>query len=116
MIQMPLRWPMIQMPLQCCVMKLEQSIHKSIEGRSVVDSNTSLASNHEIMNDLQAMHDLSSCDTVTRYYGIGKAVSLRVLRGQKHSLGWLVDYDFSPYSTIVQLYDGGYCLLVEGRT
>ncbi len=58
----------------------------AIKGRSVININASVANNDEIMEILLAMHDLSGCDTVAPFFGIGKGVALRVLRSQKRSL------------------------------
>jgi hypothetical protein len=55
----------------------------------VVDINASIVSNHEIMNDLLALHGLSGCDTVALYYGIGKSAAFRVLKDQNIPLVYL---------------------------
>ena len=57
-----------------------------IHGRAVIDINATVDQHCEIIPDLLAAHGLTGCDTVTTYFGTGKAVALRVLRAVVHSL------------------------------
>ena len=51
-----------------------------IRGVTVIDINASVNINRAIMDDLLAAHGLTGCDTVATYHGIGKGVTLKVLR------------------------------------
>ncbi|KAJ8375438.1 hypothetical protein SKAU_G00060180 [Synaphobranchus kaupii] len=46
---------------------------------------------HFCCQDLLAAHGLTGCDTVATYFGIGKAVALRVLRAGVHALSDIGD-------------------------
>uniref|UniRef100_UPI00359005F2 uncharacterized protein n=1 Tax=Myxine glutinosa TaxID=7769 RepID=UPI00359005F2 len=62
-----------------------------IHGRAVIDINATVDQHHEIIPDLLAAHGLTGCDIVATYFGIGKAVALRVLRAGVHALSYIGD-------------------------
>jgi len=62
-----------------------------IHGRAVIDINATVDQHREIIPDLLATHGLTGCDTVATYFGIGKAVALRVLRAGVHALSYIGD-------------------------
>ena len=51
----------------------------------MIDINASVDKNRTIMDDLLAAHGLTGCDTVAMYHGIGKGVTLKVLKTGKLS-------------------------------
>ena len=62
-----------------------------IRGRTVIDINASVDKTPAIMGDLLAAHDITGCDTVATYHGIGKAVTLKILRSSGFSLSKVGD-------------------------
>ena len=69
-----------------------------ITGRTVIDINESVDKNRAIMGNMLAehdltgaAHDLTGCDTVATYHGIGKGVALKVLRSETLSLSKVSD-------------------------
>lgn len=73
-----------------------------IRGRTVIDINASVDKNRTIMDDLLAAHGLTGCDTVAMYHGIGKGVTLKVLRTGKLSLSKVGDITVSVEEALVQ--------------
>ncbi len=61
----------------------------------MIDINESVDKNRAIMGDLLAEHDLTGCDTVATYRGIGKGVALKVLRSETLSLSKVGDMTLS---------------------
>ena len=62
-----------------------------IRGRAVIDINATVDLHRDIIPDLLAAHGLTGCDTVTTYFGIGKAAALRVLTSGVHRLTYVGD-------------------------
>ena len=62
-----------------------------IRNRSVIDINKTVSQNYKVLDNLLAMHGLTGCDTVAPYFGIGKAVAIKVLQKETHSLDLLGD-------------------------
>lgn len=73
-----------------------------IRGRAVIDINASVDKNRTIMDDLLAAHGLTSCDTVAMYHGIGKGVTLNILRTGKLSLSKVGDITVPVEEAVVQ--------------
>ena len=73
-----------------------------IIGRTVIDINESVDKNRTIMGDLLAAHDLTGCDTVATYHGIGKGVAVKVLRSETLSLSNLGDMTLSVDEALEQ--------------
>ena len=62
-----------------------------IYGRSVIEINETVDQHREIIPDLLVAHGHTCCDTVATYFGIGKAVALRVMRSGVHALSYIGD-------------------------
>lgn len=73
-----------------------------IRGPTVIDINASVDKDRTIMDDLLAVHGLTVCDTVAMYHGIGKGVTLKVLRTGKLSLSKVGDITVSVEEALVQ--------------
>ena len=50
-----------------------------IKDRSVIDINNTVSQNAKVREKLLVMHGLTGCNTLAPYFGIGKAVALKVL-------------------------------------
>lgn len=60
-----------------------------IHGRAFIDIIATLDRHRDINPDLiAAAHELTGCDTVATYFGIGN-VALRVLRAGDHALSYI---------------------------
>ena len=73
-----------------------------IRERTVIDINASVDKNRTIMDNLLAAHGLTGCDTVAMYHGIGKGVTLKVLRTSNLSLSKIGDITVSIEEAVVQ--------------
>ena len=73
-----------------------------IRERTVIDINASVDKNRTIMDNLLAAHGLTGCDTVAMYHGIGKGVTLKVLRTSNLSLSKIGDITVSIEEDVVQ--------------
>ena len=62
-----------------------------VRDRAVIDMNSTVQANIELMPDLLAAHGITGCDTVATYFGIGKAIALKVLRSRKYPLNMIGD-------------------------
>ena len=58
-------------------------MQSSQKGRSVIDIDATIRCNISIIPVLLAAHALSGCDVVASYFGIGKSITLKVLRAGK---------------------------------
>ena len=98
-------------------------IASPIHGRAIIDINATVSQHRKIIPDLLAAHGLTGCDTVATYYGIGKAVALKVLRAGVHALSYIGDASRSlsevtsqATSFILACYGQGKCTtLTEAR-
>ena len=62
-----------------------------IRGHAVIDINATVDLHRDIIPDLLAAPGLTGCDTVTTYFGIGKASASRVLPSGVHALTYVGD-------------------------
>ena len=74
------------------------------EGRTLIDINStsSVEKHHSVMNNLLAAHDVTGCDTIATYFGIGKGVALKALRPNVHNLSKVGDTHSSFQDAIQQ--------------
>ena len=71
-----------------------------IQGRTVIDINETVRKHQDIIPSLLAAHWLTGCDTVATYFGIGKGITLKILRSGLYTLGDLGDTN-KPVSSVV---------------
>ena len=76
---------------QLKIIKSQAYMVSPIRNRSVIDINKTVSQNDKVVDNLLAMHGLTGCDTVAPYFGIGKAVAIKVLKKQTLSLDLLGD-------------------------
>ena len=84
-----------------------------ISERTTIDINATVEKHRLIIPNLLAAHGLTGCDTVAPWYGIGKGVALKVLRGDAHPLGCLGNHraaldDYLSQATSFMLACYGY--------
>jgi hypothetical protein len=66
-----------------------------IYGRAVIGINATVKHHWSIIPEHPSAHGLTGCDTVATYFGIGKGVALKVLRGGLYPLSYLGDTSHS---------------------
>ncbi len=72
-----------------------------VHGRTVIDVKASAALQHEIANDLPAIHALSGSDSTASLHGIGKATLVKVAKEKHLSLNMMGDTNVN-FDTVLQ--------------
>ena len=68
-----------------------------IQSRTVIDINETVRKHQDIIPSLMAAHGLTGCDTVATYFGIGKGITLKILRSGLYTLGdWVIPTNQFP--------------------
>ena len=92
-----------------------------IRGRAVIDINATVDLHRDFIPDMLAAHELTGCETVATYFGIGKAAAIRVLKSGVHALNYVGDtsrilYEVTAQATpfILACYGQTKCTLLTG--
>ena len=62
-----------------------------INDREVIGIDATVNQHRKIIPNLLAAHGLTGCDTVSMYFGVGRTVTLNVLKSGIHTLSYIGD-------------------------